>query len=152
MGYGELDPRSLEDPHWCQGRQRPGARLLDFVLFEAPTPAAEPSAPASASSLGPSLILFRRGDWSEPDVTARIQQIFHVMGESEITPCIIVVASGCAGGACRYRDTGRGYGRTRRCMLASLARRCCGKTAIGAPGCRLGSARRDSPTNQAKPR
>ena len=23
----ELDPRSLEDPYWCQGRQRPGARL-----------------------------------------------------------------------------------------------------------------------------
>src|SRR6059058_6116968 len=36
----ELDRRSLEDPHWCQGRQRPGARLLDFVLLEAPTPAA----------------------------------------------------------------------------------------------------------------
>ena len=35
----ELDPRSLEDPHWCQGRQRPGARLLDFALLEVPTPA-----------------------------------------------------------------------------------------------------------------
>ena len=40
---------------------------------------------------GPSLILFRGGDWSEPDVTARMQQILHVMGESEIARSIIVV-------------------------------------------------------------
>jgi predicted nuclease of predicted toxin-antitoxin system len=40
---------------------------------------------------GPSLILFRGGDWSELDVTVRMQQILHVMGESEITRSIIVV-------------------------------------------------------------
>jgi predicted nuclease of predicted toxin-antitoxin system len=40
---------------------------------------------------GPSLILFRGGDWSEPDVTARMQQILYIMGESEITRSIIVV-------------------------------------------------------------
>jgi predicted nuclease of predicted toxin-antitoxin system len=39
---------------------------------------------------GPSLILFRGGDWSEPDVTARMQQILHVMGEGEITRSIVV--------------------------------------------------------------
>jgi predicted nuclease of predicted toxin-antitoxin system len=40
---------------------------------------------------GPSLILFRGGDWSEPDVTARMRQIFRVMAEKEITRSIIVV-------------------------------------------------------------
>jgi predicted nuclease of predicted toxin-antitoxin system len=40
---------------------------------------------------GQSPILFRGGDWSEPEVTARMRQIFHVMGESEIARCIIVV-------------------------------------------------------------
>jgi predicted nuclease of predicted toxin-antitoxin system len=39
----------------------------------------------------PSLILFRGGDWSGPDVTARIQQILHVMSESEITQSIVVI-------------------------------------------------------------
>jgi hypothetical protein len=40
---------------------------------------------------GPSLILFRGGDWPAPDVTAPMQQIFHLMNESEITRCIIAV-------------------------------------------------------------
>ena len=40
---------------------------------------------------GPSLILSRGGDWSEPDVTARMQQILHVMSENEITQSIVVV-------------------------------------------------------------
>jgi predicted nuclease of predicted toxin-antitoxin system len=40
---------------------------------------------------GPSLILFRGGDWSELDVTARMQQILHVMGESEIARSIVVI-------------------------------------------------------------
>jgi predicted nuclease of predicted toxin-antitoxin system len=35
--------------------------------------------------------MFRGGDWSGPDVTARMQQIFHVTAESEITRSIIVV-------------------------------------------------------------
>src|ERR1700730_6633284 len=39
---------------------------------------------------GPSLILFRGGDWSEPDVTGRMQQILHVIGESEIAQSIIL--------------------------------------------------------------
>jgi predicted nuclease of predicted toxin-antitoxin system len=39
---------------------------------------------------GPSLILFRGGDWSEPDVTARMQQILHVMGESELKQSIML--------------------------------------------------------------
>jgi predicted nuclease of predicted toxin-antitoxin system len=46
---------------------------------------------ALAGAEGPSLILFRGGDWSEPDVTARMQQILRVMGESELTQSIIVL-------------------------------------------------------------
>ena len=38
---------------------------------------------------GPSLILFRGGDWSEPDVIARMQPILHVMGQDEITRSIV---------------------------------------------------------------
>lgn len=46
---------------------------------------------ALAGAEGPSLILFRGGDWSEPDVTARMQQILQVISESEMTRSIIVV-------------------------------------------------------------
>ena len=46
---------------------------------------------ALAGAEGPSLILFRGGDWSEHDVTARMQQILHVMGESELAQSIVVV-------------------------------------------------------------
>src|SRR5438128_12549756 len=38
---------------------------------------------------GPSLIPFRGGDWSEPDVTARMQQILHLLGEADITRSIV---------------------------------------------------------------
>jgi predicted nuclease of predicted toxin-antitoxin system len=46
---------------------------------------------ALAGAEGPSPILFRGGNWSEPDVTARMQQILHVMGESELVQSIVVV-------------------------------------------------------------
>src|SRR5438128_750619 len=46
---------------------------------------------ALAGADGPSLILFRGGDWSEHEVTARMQQILHVMGESELAQSIVVV-------------------------------------------------------------
>jgi predicted nuclease of predicted toxin-antitoxin system len=46
---------------------------------------------ALAGAEGPSLILFRGGDWSEPDVIARMLQILNVIGEGEITRSIIVV-------------------------------------------------------------
>ena len=46
---------------------------------------------ALTSGEGPSLILFRGGDWSEPEVTARMQQILHTMGESETMRSIVVV-------------------------------------------------------------
>jgi predicted nuclease of predicted toxin-antitoxin system len=46
---------------------------------------------ALAGAEGPSLILFRGGDWSEPDVTARMQQILRTMSESEMTRSIVVV-------------------------------------------------------------
>src|SRR5271166_3599444 len=37
----ELDPRSLEDPDLFHRAATPGARLLDFIVWEAPTPAAQ---------------------------------------------------------------------------------------------------------------
>jgi predicted nuclease of predicted toxin-antitoxin system len=37
------------------------------------------------------LILFRGGDWSEHDVTAPMQQLLRVMGESELAQSIVVV-------------------------------------------------------------
>ena len=40
---------------------------------------------------GPSLILFRGGDWSEPDVIGQMRQIFYLMGESELAQSIVVV-------------------------------------------------------------
>jgi predicted nuclease of predicted toxin-antitoxin system len=46
---------------------------------------------ALSAAEGPSLILFRGGDWSEPDVTGRMQQILHLMGESELAQSIVVV-------------------------------------------------------------
>jgi predicted nuclease of predicted toxin-antitoxin system len=46
---------------------------------------------ALAGAEGPSLILFRGGDWSEPDIIARMRQILNVIGEGAITRNIIVV-------------------------------------------------------------
>lgn len=46
---------------------------------------------ALAGAAGPSLILFRGGDWSEPDVLARMQQVLDRLGEIDITRSIIVV-------------------------------------------------------------
>src|SRR5262249_23120497 len=45
---------------------------------------------ALTAAEGPSLILFRGGDWSELDVIARMQQILHAMGESELAQSIVV--------------------------------------------------------------
>ena len=46
---------------------------------------------ALTGAAGPSLILFRAGDWSEANVVARMQQVLDGLGESEITRSIIVV-------------------------------------------------------------
>jgi predicted nuclease of predicted toxin-antitoxin system len=46
---------------------------------------------ALAGAVGPSLILFRRGDWSETDVIARMKQLLDSLGESGIAGSIIVV-------------------------------------------------------------
>ena len=46
---------------------------------------------ALAGAAGPSLILFRGGNWSEADVLARMEQVLDGLGESEITRSIIVV-------------------------------------------------------------
>jgi predicted nuclease of predicted toxin-antitoxin system len=46
---------------------------------------------ALAGAGGPSLILFRGGDWSEAAVIARMQQILGGLGESDLTGSIIVV-------------------------------------------------------------
>ena len=39
----------------------------------------------------PSLILFRDGDWSEADVTARMRDILRALAEADIAQSIIVV-------------------------------------------------------------
>jgi predicted nuclease of predicted toxin-antitoxin system len=52
-----------------------------------------PSLLALTGAEGPSLILFRGGDWSEPDLTERMQQILQVMGEDEITRSIVCCRS-----------------------------------------------------------
>jgi predicted nuclease of predicted toxin-antitoxin system len=44
---------------------------------------------AVAGAEGPSLIFFRGGDWSASEAIARMQQIFRVMGESEVTHSIV---------------------------------------------------------------
>ena len=54
----------------------------------------------------PSLILFRGGDWSEPEVTARMQHILHVMSEGEITQSIVVVGRCSAVRPRRYSTPG----------------------------------------------
>ena len=40
---------------------------------------------------GPSLILFRGGDWTEPDVIGRMQHILHAMSESEMERSTVAV-------------------------------------------------------------
>jgi predicted nuclease of predicted toxin-antitoxin system len=69
--------------------------ILTRARQEAPTVlTADPDYPrllALAGAEGPSLILFRGGDWSEHDVTARMQQLLRVMGESELAQSILVV-------------------------------------------------------------
>src|SRR6266581_4718695 len=46
---------------------------------------------APTGATGPSLVLFRGGDWSEHNVTTRMQQILHVLAEGEMTRSIVVV-------------------------------------------------------------
>jgi predicted nuclease of predicted toxin-antitoxin system len=46
---------------------------------------------ALAGVAGPSLILFRGGNWNETDVVARMQQVLGSLGASELTGNIIVV-------------------------------------------------------------
>jgi len=49
---------------------------------------------ALAGAEGPSLILFRGGDWSEADVIARMQLLLADLGESDITQSILIVERG----------------------------------------------------------
>jgi predicted nuclease of predicted toxin-antitoxin system len=49
---------------------------------------------ALAGAVGPSLILFRGGDWKEAEVVARMQQLLGSFGESDIARSIIVVDRG----------------------------------------------------------
>lgn len=49
---------------------------------------------ALAGAVGPTLILFRGGDWSEVAVIARMQQILDGLNENELTRSIIVVERG----------------------------------------------------------
>lgn len=49
---------------------------------------------ALAAAAGPGLILFRRGDWSEADVIARMQQLLDNLSEGDVTRSIIVIERG----------------------------------------------------------
>jgi len=49
---------------------------------------------AIAAAAGPSLILFRGGDWSEADVIARMQQLLDNIDEGDVTRSIIVIERG----------------------------------------------------------
>lgn len=49
---------------------------------------------ALAGAEGPSLILFRGGDWSQSDVLARMQLLLADLGESDITQSILIVEHG----------------------------------------------------------
>ena len=46
---------------------------------------------ALAGSAGPSLILFRGGDWSETEIVPRMRQILDRFGESDVTGSILVI-------------------------------------------------------------
>jgi predicted nuclease of predicted toxin-antitoxin system len=46
---------------------------------------------ALAGATGPSLILFRSGNWTEADVLSRMEQVFDRLSESDIAGSIIVV-------------------------------------------------------------
>jgi predicted nuclease of predicted toxin-antitoxin system len=47
---------------------------------------------ALAHAEGPSLILFRGGDWSETELTARMQQLLGRFSETEIAGSVLVVS------------------------------------------------------------
>jgi predicted nuclease of predicted toxin-antitoxin system len=49
---------------------------------------------AQAAAVGPSLILFRGGDWSGPDVLARMQLLLADLGENDITQSILIIERG----------------------------------------------------------
>jgi predicted nuclease of predicted toxin-antitoxin system len=46
---------------------------------------------ALARAEGPSLILFRGGDWSEAELAARMQQILGSLGEADVARSVLVV-------------------------------------------------------------
>jgi predicted nuclease of predicted toxin-antitoxin system len=47
---------------------------------------------ALARAEGPSLILFRGGDWSEAELTARMRAILNSLSETEIAGSVLVVS------------------------------------------------------------
>jgi len=49
---------------------------------------------AVAQATGPSLILFRGGDWSDADIIARISEVLAGQNESDIAHSILVVERG----------------------------------------------------------
>ena|ERR1044071_9110530 len=46
---------------------------------------------ALTGSSGPSLILFRGGDWGEAEIIARIKQVLDTIGEEEVEHSILVI-------------------------------------------------------------
>ena len=49
---------------------------------------------AIAEAAGPSVVLFRGGDWGDLELIARMQQLLDKLGESDITRSIIVIERG----------------------------------------------------------
>ncbi len=46
---------------------------------------------ALAAATGPSLILFRGGDWSEAEIIARMAQVFSALEEADLADSIVTV-------------------------------------------------------------
>jgi predicted nuclease of predicted toxin-antitoxin system len=49
---------------------------------------------ARAAAVGPSLILFRGGNWSQSDVLARMQLLLADLGETDIAQSILIIERG----------------------------------------------------------
>jgi predicted nuclease of predicted toxin-antitoxin system len=49
---------------------------------------------ALSGAAGPSLILFRGGNWNEADVIARMQHLLDSLGESDLSRSVLVVERG----------------------------------------------------------
>ncbi len=96
---------------WLQSEGHDAVHASELGLYQAPdveilTRAADeartvitadldyPRLLALATASGPSLILFRGGDWSEADVITRMHEILNSLEEGEVAQSILVVERG----------------------------------------------------------